>query len=59
MEYLVYILFSEKYQKTYCGMTSNLIARFKNHNELGAKGWTIKFRLWEVIHVEVFSPKVF
>ncbi|MEO0508146.1 MAG: hypothetical protein AAF090_18465 [Bacteroidota bacterium] len=38
-------------------MTSNLIARFKSHNELGTKGWTIKFRPWEVIHLEVFSYK--
>ena len=38
-------------------MTSNLIARFKSHNELGTKGWTKKFRPWEVVHVEVFSTK--
>ncbi|MEL6483704.1 MAG: GIY-YIG nuclease family protein [Bacteroidota bacterium] len=57
MEYLVYILFSETHQKTYCGMTSNLIARFKSHNELGTKGWTIKFRPWKVIYVEVFKSK--
>ncbi|MEO1485731.1 MAG: GIY-YIG nuclease family protein [Bacteroidota bacterium] len=57
MEYLVYILFSKKHQKTYCGMTSNLIGRFKSHNELATKGWTIKFRPWKVIHVEVFHSK--
>ncbi|MEM6892854.1 MAG: GIY-YIG nuclease family protein [Bacteroidota bacterium] len=39
MKYLVYILFSETHQKTYCGMTSHLIARFKSHNELATKGW--------------------
>ena len=38
-------------------MTSNLISRFKSHNELATKGWTIKFRPWEVIHEEVFSSK--
>ncbi|MEO1485730.1 MAG: GIY-YIG nuclease family protein [Bacteroidota bacterium] len=56
LEYLVYILFSEKHQKTYCGMTSNLIGRFKSHNELGTKGWTVKFRPWEVICLEDLGP---
>jgi putative endonuclease len=38
-------------------MTSDLIARFRSHNELGKKGWTIKFRPWKVVHVEFFSTK--
>ncbi|MEL6974615.1 MAG: GIY-YIG nuclease family protein [Bacteroidota bacterium] len=38
-------------------MTSHLIARFKSHNELAIKGWTMKFRPWKVIHVEVFHSK--
>ena len=31
-EFVVYILFSEDYGKTYVGFTSNLIERFKSHN---------------------------
>jgi putative endonuclease len=38
-------------------MTSDLIARFKSHNELGKKDWTIKFRPWKVVHVEFFATK--
>ena len=56
-EILVYILFSEKYQKKYIGVTSNLIARFKSHNELGTKGWTKSYRPWIVIHIEVYFNK--
>ena len=56
-EFLVYILYSEKYDKNYYGQTSNLIARFKDHNELGKKGWVRKFRPWVVIHVEFFKTK--
>ena len=56
-EFVVYILFSSKYKKTYVGFTSNLIERFKSHNLLGTKGYTIKFRPWIVIHVEVFDSK--
>jgi putative endonuclease len=57
-EFVVYILFSKKYNKTYVGFTSNLIGRFKSHNILGTKGYTIKYRPWEVIYVEFFNLKV-
>ena len=56
-EFVVYILFSEKHTKTYVGFTSNLIARFKSHNYLETKGYTIKFRPWKVIHVEFYFTK--
>jgi putative endonuclease len=53
----VYILYSRVFQKTYVGFTSNLPARFKSHNKLGTKGWTIRFRPWEIIHIEKFATK--
>lgn len=56
-EFVVYILYSEKFNKTYTGFTSNLIERFKSHNSLATKGYTLKFRPWNVIHVEFFSSK--
>ncbi len=56
-EFVVYILYSEKFNKNYTGFTSNLIERFKSHNELGTKGHTLKFRPWKVIHVEFFNSK--
>lgn len=56
-EFVVYILFSEGYNKTYVGFTSNLIERFKSHNYLSEKGYTIKFRPWKVIYVEFFTTK--
>nr|WP_314838920.1 GIY-YIG nuclease family protein [uncultured Flavobacterium sp.] len=56
-EFVVYILYSEKFNKNYTGFTSNLIERFKSHNVLGTKGHTLKFRPWTVIHVEFFSSK--
>ncbi|WP_346425749.1 GIY-YIG nuclease family protein [Flavobacterium sp. KMS] len=56
-EFVVYILYSEKFNKNYTGYTSNLIERFKSHNFLETKGYTLKFRPWEVIHVEFFSSK--
>ncbi len=56
-EFAVYILYSKKHNKTYTGFSSNLLERFKSHNFLETKGYTIKFRPWEVIHVEFFNSK--
>ena len=56
-EFVVYILFSEKFNKNYTGYTSNLIERFKSHNSLETKGYTLKYRPWKVIHVEFFNSK--
>ena len=55
--FTVYILYSEKYQKSYIGFTSNLEARLYSHNEMGHKGWTIKFRPWQLVFTESFSLK--
>ena len=56
-EFVVYILYSEKFNKNYTGFTSNLIDRFKSHNSLGTKGYTLKFRPWEVGYVEFHCYK--
>lgn len=56
-EFVVYVLYSKKYGKTYVGFTSNLIERFKSHNFLSKKGYTIKFRPWVVVYLEFFSSK--
>ena len=56
-EFVVYILYSENFNKNYTGFTSNLIERFKSHNYLGTKGYTLNFRPWKVIHVEFFNSK--
>ena len=56
-EFVVYILYSERFKKNYTGFTSSLIERFKSHNQLATKGYTLKFRPWVVIHVEFFYSK--
>jgi putative endonuclease len=57
MLYTVYILYSEKHSQIYIGYTSNLIERFKSHNYLAKKSWTIRWRPWTVIYCEYFSSK--
>jgi putative endonuclease len=53
----VYVLYSQVYDKIYIGFTSDLKARFLFHNELGKKGWTIKFRPWTIFYCEEFDTK--
>lgn len=57
MLYTVYILYSASHDKIYIGYTSNLLERFKSHNHLGTKGYTIRYRPWTVIYCEHFSNK--
>ncbi len=38
-------------------MTSNIEERFRSHNELGKKGWTINYRPWEIIYKEECGNK--
>lgn len=57
MEFVVYILKSKSKDYYYVGMTSNLIERFRKHNN----GWektTKPYRPFEVIHVEFFESRI-
>lgn len=55
--YTLYILKSKKFDKTYVGITSNLITRFHSHNTYSKKGWTKNFRPWKLIYTEHFDEK--
>jgi putative endonuclease len=56
-EFVVYILYSPNFNKNYTGFTANLIDRFKSHNKLVTKGYTLIYRPWKVIHFEFFDSK--
>ncbi len=55
--YTVYALYSSKYDKIYIGFTSDLKQRLLSHNKLATKGWTVKYRPWEVIYTEHSATK--
>jgi putative endonuclease len=55
--FVVYVLYSIKFNKIYVGYTSDLPNRFLSHNELATKGYTIRYRPWVIIHTEEFSTK--
>jgi putative endonuclease len=56
-DFTVYVLYSKAYAKIYVGYTSNLAERIKSHNELGKKGFTVKYRPWEIVYTESFEKK--
>jgi putative endonuclease len=55
--YKVYALYSSKFNKIYIGYSSNPEERLKSHNELATKGYTIKFRPWNLIYSETLNTK--
>ncbi len=55
--FTVYVLYSEDYNKIYIGFTSDLEQRILSHNELGKKGWAIKFRPWQLVYKEIYPNK--
>ena len=57
MAYTVYVLYSRAYKKFYIGYTSNLKHRLRSHNELSTKGWTVRYRPWELVYQERFETK--
>jgi putative endonuclease len=50
-------MYSATFKKIYIGYTSNLLSRFRSHNELATQGWAIKFRPWRIVHTEIFDRK--
>ena len=55
--YFVYVLYSVDHDKIYIGFTTDVEARFRSHNELATKGWTIRYRPWKLIYTEEFKTK--
>jgi putative endonuclease len=53
----VYVLYSPGYDKIYIGFTKDLQARFASHNELATKGYTIRYRPWEILYTESYNTK--
>ena len=52
MVYVVYILKSINFRKTYVGSTGNFVRRFSEHN-LGKSTYTKRYKPWKVIYKEI------
>ena len=57
MIFTVYVLYSTKFDKIYIGYTSDLEQRLLSHNVFANKGYTIKYRPWEILFTEQFASK--
>ena len=55
--YIVYVLYSKKFNKIYIGYTSNLEQRFLSHNNLSTKGYTKRYRPWQIAIQEEYLTK--
>ncbi|MES2448764.1 MAG: GIY-YIG nuclease family protein [Bacteroidota bacterium] len=55
--FTVYVLYSIKFDKIYVGYTSDLEQRLLSHNVFATKGYTIRYRPWEVLFTEQFGSK--
>ena len=55
--YTVYVLYSKGFNKIYIGYTADMNSRIISHNELSKKGWTIKYRPWEIVYTEEYFNK--
>ncbi len=55
--FTVYVLYSKRYDKLYIGYTADLKQRLLSHNEMAKKGWTVKYRPWELIYSKEFMDK--
>ena len=55
--FVVYILYSQKFDQIYIGFTTDLENRFLSHNQLATKGHTVKYRPWAIAHTEEFQTK--
>ena len=58
MPHWVYALYSPAHDKLYVGETSDLEDRFRSHNELATKGWTVRYRPWVLLHSEPCADRV-
>ncbi|MBC9797156.1 GIY-YIG nuclease family protein [Sinomicrobium sp. FJxs] len=56
MTFYCYILFSQKIDKFYIGVTANLLERLKKHNS-NHKGFTGKTNDWQLVYKETFNSK--
>ena len=53
--YYVYILTNQRNTTLYTGITSNLAGRVEQHKTKQVKGFTNKYNLEKLVHVEIFE----
>lgn len=54
----VYALYSPSHGKIYVGETSDIEDRFRSHNVLATKGWTVRYRPWVILYKEECTDRI-
>ena len=52
--YFVYVLWSASGTRFYVGVSENPEGRLQQHNSGELRGWTKRYRPWEIVHKESF-----
>jgi putative endonuclease len=55
--YIVYVVYSDTFEKHFTGFTSRLEERIQSHNDLSGKGYTRKYLPWRLIYSKEFTTK--
>lgn len=55
--YFVYVLYSPSSGKAYTGYSNDLDRRLFEHNISETKGFTLRYRPWQLIHQESYETK--
>jgi putative endonuclease len=55
--FIVYLIYSSQYQKSYVGYTSDIEKRLYEHNNSELKSYTKSFRPWVLIYAEEYPTK--
>lgn len=58
MSHWVYGLYSVAHDKLYVGESADPVDRFRSHNELATKGWTVAYRPWVVLYLEECDDRI-
>ncbi len=57
MMYIVYILYSKEFDKTYVGFTQDIEKRLRAHNARGSRLWTKRYQPWLCVYKETYETK--
>lgn len=55
--FIVYVLYSQQFNKIYIGFTSDVNARIESHNSEKNTGYTKRYQPWAVFYTEQFETK--
>lgn len=56
-KFIVYVVYSDTFNKHFTSFTSRLEERIQSHNDEAGRGYTKKYKPWRLIHTKEFDTK--